>query len=93
MGLKEVLDLCDQRRQQKQQKYTSTEAGPEYRNVNREVRKKMRAAKEERTEEQRKYIQKGMKSETARRPITPSRLSSKPNSVRQQSSKTTVETA
>ena len=30
-----VLDLCDQR-QQLQQKYTSTEAGPEYRKVNRE---------------------------------------------------------
>ena len=43
----EVLDLCDQRRQLKQQKYTSTEAGLEYRKVNREVRKKMKAAKEE----------------------------------------------
>ena len=43
----EVLDLCDPRRQLKQQKCTrSTEAGLEYRNVNRKVRK-MKAAKEE----------------------------------------------
>ena len=37
----EVLDLCDQRRQLEQQKYTSTEAGLQYRKVNREVRKKI----------------------------------------------------
>ena len=43
----EVLDLCDQRRQLKQQKYTSTEAGQECGKVNREVRRKMKAAKEE----------------------------------------------
>ena len=43
----EVLDLCDQRRQLKQQKYTSTEAGLEYRKMNREVKKKLKAAKEE----------------------------------------------
>ena len=35
----EVLDICDQR-QQLQQKYTSTEAGLEYRKVNTEVRRK-----------------------------------------------------
>ena len=34
-----ALNLCDQRRQLKQQKYTSIEAGLEYRKVNREVRK------------------------------------------------------
>ena len=56
----EVLDLCDQRRQVKQQKYTSTEAGLEYRIVDREVRKKMKAAKEEWIEEQCKNIEKGM---------------------------------
>ena len=48
----EVLDLCDQRRQLKQQKYKSTEAGLEYRKVNREVRKKMKAAKKGWIEEQ-----------------------------------------
>ena len=48
----EVLDLCDQGRQQKQQKHTSTEAKLEYTQVNREVRKKMKAAKEEWIEEQ-----------------------------------------
>ena len=61
-----VLDLCDRRRQLKQRKYTSTEAGVgyslEYRNVNREVRKKMKAAKEEWIEEQCKNIEKGMMS-------------------------------
>ena len=45
-----VLDLCDQRRQLKQQKYTSTDAGQEYRKLDREVRKKMKAAKEEKEE-------------------------------------------
>ena len=39
----EFLDLWDQRRQLKQQKYTSTEGGLECRKVNREVRKKMKA--------------------------------------------------
>ena len=34
----ETLDLCDQRWQLKQQQYTSTEIGLEYRKVNREVR-------------------------------------------------------
>ena len=38
----EVLDLCDQRRQLKQQKYTNTETGLEHNQVNREVRKKMK---------------------------------------------------
>ena len=42
----EVLDLFDQRQQLKQ-KYTNTNAGLEYRKVNREVRRKMKAAKEE----------------------------------------------
>ena len=54
--------MCAQRRQLKQQKYTSTEAGLKYRKVNKEVRKKVKAAKEERTEEQCKNIEKGMMS-------------------------------
>ena len=45
-----------------QQKYTSTEAGLKYRKVNREVRKKTKAAKEEWTQEQCKNIEKGMMS-------------------------------
>ena len=40
--------------------YTSTEAGLEYRKVNREVRRKMKAEKEEWTEKQWKSIEKGM---------------------------------
>ena len=55
-----VLNQCDQRRQLRQQKYPSTKAGLEYRNVNREVRKKMKAAKEEWTEEQRNNTEKEM---------------------------------
>ena len=53
----EVLDLCNQRRHLKQQKYTSTEAGLEYRKVNRDVRKKMKAAMEEWIEEQCKNME------------------------------------
>ena len=41
-----ILGLSDQRQQLKQ-KYTSTDTGLEYRKVNREVRRKMKAAKEE----------------------------------------------
>ena len=54
----EVLDLRDEGRQLKQQKYTSTEAELEYRKVNREVRKKMKAAMEKWIEEQYKNIEK-----------------------------------
>ena len=42
----EVLDLCDQREQLKQ-KYTSSEVEIEHRKVNREVRRKMKAASKE----------------------------------------------
>ena len=45
--INEVLDMCDQRRQLKQQKNKSTEAELEYRKVNREVERKMKAAKED----------------------------------------------
>ena len=44
--------LCYQRRQLKKQKYTSTEAGLEYRKVNREAKKTMKAEKEEETGKQ-----------------------------------------
>ena len=47
----------------KQEKYTSTEAGLEYRKVNREVSKKMKASKARWTEEQCKNIEKKMMSE------------------------------
>ena len=61
-GTNEVLDLRDERRQLKQQKYTSTEAGLEDVKMNREVRKKTVAAKEEWIEEQCKNMEKGMMS-------------------------------
>ena len=57
-----ILDLCEQRWQLKQQKYTSAEAGLEYRKVSREVRKMMKSAKEEWIEEQCKNIEKRMMS-------------------------------
>ena len=57
-----VLDLCEQRGQQKQLQYTSTAAELEYRKVNREFRNKMKAAKEEWIEEQCKNTEKGMMS-------------------------------
>ena len=50
--------MCDQRWQLRQQKYTSIEAEPEYRETNREVRKKTKAAKERSTGEQCKNIKK-----------------------------------
>ena len=40
----EVLNPCERRRHLRQQEYTSSEPGLEYRNMD-EVRKKMRAAK------------------------------------------------
>ena len=49
-----------EKRQLKRQKYTSTEAGLECRKVNREVRKKMKAAKEEWSEAQCKNTEKGI---------------------------------
>ena len=55
-----VLDLCDKGQQLKQQKYTSTKAGPEYRKVKREVKKKVQAAKKEWTDEQHKNTEKGV---------------------------------
>ena len=58
----EVLDQYDQRWQLKQQTYIGTEAGLAYRKVKREVRKKMKAAKEEWTEEQCKNTEKEMMS-------------------------------
>ena len=46
----------------KQQKCTSIDTGLEYRKVNREVRKKTKATKEEWVEEQCKNIEKGIMS-------------------------------
>ena len=68
--------------------YASTEEGLEYRKFNREVRRKMKAAKEEWIEEQWKSIEKGMMLGTI-----PSRLSARANSISQQSSKTAAETS
>ena len=48
----EVLDLYTQTWQLKQQKFTSIEAGLEYRKVNREAKKTMKAEKEEETGKQ-----------------------------------------
>ena len=47
-------------------KYSSTEAAQEYRKMKREVRMKMRASKEEWTEEQCKNVEKEMMSENSK---------------------------
>ena len=57
--------------QLRQQKYSSNEAWLEHRKVNKDVRKKMKAAKEEWIEEQCHNIEKKRWKETARRPVTP----------------------
>ena len=67
----EVLGLYYQRRQLKQQKHTGSEAGPECRKVYREVRKKMKAAQGEWTEEQRKNIEEAMMSENSKEAHNP----------------------
>ena len=77
----------------KQQKYTSTEAGLEYRKVNREFRTKMEAAEEEWTEEQCKSIEKEMMPGNSKEAYTSLRLSPRPNSISQQSSRTAAETS
>ena len=61
--------------------------------MNREVRKKMKAAKEEWIDEQDKNIEEEMMTQTARRPTRFSSLRPKPNSMSQQSSKTAVKTS
>ena len=54
----------------------------------------MKAAKEEWTEERRKNIEEGMTSGNSKETeTTPSRLSPRPNSTSQQSSKTAMETS
>ena len=87
------MDLYDQRRRLRQQKYTSTETGLEYRKVNREVRKKMKAAKEEWIKEQCKDRDKGMMSGNSKEAYNTLRLPPRPNSISQQSSKTAVKTS
>jgi exonuclease III len=56
----EILDLCDKRRELRHDKYTSQESRTEYQKANREVRKKMKEAKEEWIEEQCDSIDKEM---------------------------------
>ncbi|XP_071500074.1 uncharacterized protein [Diadema antillarum] len=56
----EVLDLCDKRRELRHAKHTSHEARIQYREMNREVRKKVKAAKEDWIEAQCKVIDKGL---------------------------------
>ena len=83
----EVLDRSDQR-EQLNQKYTSTEAGLEHRKVNREVGRKMKAAKEVWIEEPWKSIERGLMLGTKRLSLRLVRA----NSLSQQSSKAAAET-
>ena len=86
-----VLDLCHQRRQLKQQKYTYTEEGLEYRKLNRAVRKEMKTTKEEWIEKHCKNIEKEMMSGNSKKAYKI--LSPRPNSISQQSSETQLETS
>ena len=88
-----ILDLCEQRWQLKQQKYTSAEAGLEYRKVSREVRKMMKSAKEEWIEEQCKNIDKGMMAGKQQGDLQhPQGSDQDPNSISHQSSETAAGT-
>ena len=56
----EILDLCDKRRELRHEKYRDEETRAEYQKTNREVRKRMKVAKEEWIEEQCDVINKEM---------------------------------
>ena len=56
----EALELCDKRRELKKRKHTSQEANDKYKESHREVRRKMREAKEAWIEEQCKNIDAGV---------------------------------
>ena len=81
LGLQTRFRICATRDGSWNNKYTSTEAGLEYRKVNREARRRMQAAKEEWTEEQCNNIKKGMMSENNKEAYNTIRLSTRPNNV------------
>ncbi|XP_076438257.1 uncharacterized protein LOC143277357 [Babylonia areolata] len=63
----EVLDLCDKRRELRGKKHSSNEARTKHQQVNREVRMKMKAAKENWIEEQCEEGEKGMEAGNSKR--------------------------
>ncbi|XP_076443965.1 uncharacterized protein LOC143282251 [Babylonia areolata] len=63
----EVLDLCDKRRELRKKKHPSNEARTKHQQVNREVRTKMKAAKENWIEEQCEEVEKGMEAGNSKR--------------------------
>ena len=73
--------MCDQRGQQKQQKYTSTEAGLENRKANREVRKKRRQQRKSGLKSSARTWRREWCQKTAKRPTTLLMISPRPNSI------------
>ncbi|XP_076454867.1 uncharacterized protein LOC143289703 [Babylonia areolata] len=63
----EVLDLCDKRQELRKKKHSGNEARTEHQQVNREVRTKMKAAKENWIEEQCEEVEKGMEAGNSKR--------------------------
>ncbi|XP_076436542.1 uncharacterized protein LOC143276040 [Babylonia areolata] len=63
----EVLDLCGKRRELRKKKHSSNEARTKHQQVNREVRTKMKAAKENWIEEQCEEVEKGMEAGNSKR--------------------------
>ena len=63
----DILNLCDERRKLRQEKYSSQEAAAQYRLMNRTVRSKMRNAKEKWIEQQCGEIQQGMAAGNSKR--------------------------
>ena len=57
----DILDLCDERREKKKEKYNSQEGAEEYRRANKLVRKKLKEAKENWIDEQCKNIEQSTK--------------------------------
>ncbi|CAH1266623.1 Hypp3444 [Branchiostoma lanceolatum] len=63
----DILDLCDRRRELRQQKYTSQKTAAQYRQAHKAVRRRMREAKEKWIEDQCEEIQHGMASGNSRK--------------------------
>ena len=64
--------------------HTSSEVGLDYRKVNRDVRKKMKVAKEEWIEEQCRNIEKGMMSGNSKEEFHSSRVLQRTKPIRQE---------
>ena len=78
----EVLDLCNKRRELRKRKYANDKARMEYRQAHGEVRKKMKAAKEEWILKQCDAIEKGMKVGNSKQAYSTLKALSRPSQSR-----------